>query len=785
VDLRAGCVVAVEASVKPRGRWQTLGIAAGIFLLGAAITPKLFVTPYTAEMGSIEAAFIGLARYVSRHWNDLGWFPLWYGGIPYADSYPPLLHWVVAAVIALTGASPGLAYHFVTACAYCLGPAALFWMAWRLSRSRACAALAAIGYALFSPTLLFDYRSRLSAGGLFGPRRLITLIAWGEGPHVASLCLVPLAIGVLHVAFKKRKPWWWVAAAVAMSAPPLTNWLGAVALATALLAYWCAGLPESMKPLAAGARMAGVAVLAYAFVVPWLGPSTIAVIRSNAPRVAGDFVSDGRQRLFATAVAVAFALMAWAMRRVGVARHTRFAALVALVMSASALGAYWFKLALFPQPDRYHLEMDQFLWLTAVFAVWPLVAGRTMLHGGGAASSGERAMGADATELRAGQVGPHKLDSAESDGRVLDSTTESESAGGANAPKLQAPRPLVGGRPLPDGRGSDCSGETERALELPVAAGRKLPWIGRGGAGLGVAIAVLVAIAFVPVVKQQRRMARWLARPVRISETIEFKTAKWLEANRPGARVFAPGTIGYWLNAFSDAPQLTGGFDNGIRNPSVPDAIFSVYAGTDPKLALGLMRAYGCDFIMGGDRSSAEFYHPLAHPEILHGLRPVWREGGDTLYEVAGVRRSLAFAMRREDLVTQAPAQAGFRAIDAYLTALDNPAYPEARLQWRGASAASIVAELKPEDVLSVQVAWDQGWHATANGRKTAVRDDKLGQMVLEPGCSGPCRVELWWDGGAEGAWSRGIARTAAAGSILWILVTAIWQKRSASTKTN
>ena len=73
---------------------KTPGCPALLFALNACITPLLFRTAYTAEMGSIEAAFIGLARYAARHWNDLGWFPLWYGGVPYPETYPPLLHWI-------------------------------------------------------------------------------------------------------------------------------------------------------------------------------------------------------------------------------------------------------------------------------------------------------------------------------------------------------------------------------------------------------------------------------------------------------------------------------------------------------------------------------------------------------------------------------------------------------------------------------------------------------------------------------------------------------------------
>src|ERR1035441_1976917 len=104
----------------PRDYAKTLGCAALLFLFNAYLTPLLFRTAYSVQMGSIEAAYVGLARYVSQHWNDMGWFPLWYGGIPYADSYPPLLHWVSGLAVTLTGVSPGLAYHFVTAMIYCL-----------------------------------------------------------------------------------------------------------------------------------------------------------------------------------------------------------------------------------------------------------------------------------------------------------------------------------------------------------------------------------------------------------------------------------------------------------------------------------------------------------------------------------------------------------------------------------------------------------------------------------------------------------------------------------------
>ena len=698
---------------------KTLGCAGLLFALNVYLTPRLFVTPYTAQMGSIEAAFISLARYISQHWNDLGWFPLWYGGIPYADSYPPLLHWVCALVITLTGVSPGLAYHFVTATLYALGPVTMFWMAWRICGKRECALFAGIGYSLISPTILLVKSARLDSDGAWGPRRLITLVVWGEGPHLASLCLLPLAIGMLHVALQKRKPWYWGAATLAIAAVPMCNWLGGMALAMGIAAYLFAGLPEGRKTIPTCLRCGAVGLFAYALVVPWLSPATIAVIRANAPRVAGYFQSDLTQKIFMAAVAAAFLLAAWAMKRWNMARHTRFALLASLITGASALGKMWFKLSLLPQPDRYHLEMDMFFWVAAAFVIWGIK---------------DRLSGTD--DRFVSSVNAH-----------LRGTTDHK--------KRWSVPPLV-------------------TRFIPPSV-RSWP----------VALALVLAIACVPVVKKQRRSARWIARPIKIETTIEYKTAKWLDAHLPGARVFAPGTIGFWLDAFSDAPQINGGFDNGIRNPFVPGMIFYIYAGDKQEYMVDMLRAYGCDAMIGGGKDSAEWYHPISHVEKLAGLTPLWRDGGDAIYDIPRRSRSLAHVIRPGDRMVRPLVNFGFSSLDRYLAALDNPEYPVASFRWRAPSVARVTTDMKPDQILSLQIAWDKGWNVSVGGRRVPTSSDTLGQMVVEPKCNGPCTVDLIYDGGTEGIYARAIHRLTVGGGSLWILGAILWRRRSGSAKTN
>ena len=45
--------------------------------------------------------------------------------------------------------------------------------------------------------------------------------------------------------------------------------------------------------------------------------------------------------------------------------------------------------------------------------------------------------------------------------------------------------------------------------------------------------------------------------------------------------------------------------------------------------------------------------------------------------------------------------------------------------------------------VISVQETYMPGWQATVAGRDVPVHGDPLGLIVIEPGCNGPCHVDL------------------------------------------
>jgi hypothetical protein len=615
-------------------------------------------------MPSIDGAFIGLARYIRDHFPDLTWMPLWYGGIPFPDCYPPLLHTLVAAVSGLGRIDIGLAYHAVVATLYSLGPVTLYWAARRMGARHIAAFLACVGYSLLSPAIWLGKELRHDIGGWFAPCRLDAMVRWGEGPHIASLTLLPLALGLMHLALQRRRIAWNFVAALAMAAVALSNWIGGMALALVAGAYLLAGFRAGWLPL--WARMAAMAVWAYALAAPFVTPSTIATIMANAPLVASGYKANHLLQTGFLAGALLLALILWKAR---VAPRVRFGVLLLYLTGTITLCAYWFKLWIVPQPERYHLEMDMAFWLAL----------------------------------------------------ALSSTSN----------QLPASLRSIVGQVV---RGTLW---VRRIVNPPAAARTSL-------------LAVLVLTILIAI--HQHRRAQEIEKPIAIQSTVEYEISRWLGANMPGQRVFAPGTIGFWMLSFSDTPMLTGGFDNGMRNTSLQDVNYQIYAGDRQDTMLAWLKAFGVSAVIGGGPDSREFYHPYAHPEKFTGLPEIWRDGPDVIYSVPR-RASLAHAMLPSDLVAERPPAYYAKPLEHYLAALDDPSLPDADFRWLGTGAAFVLIspyKHEPEQILSVQIAWDKGWSAYVRDRPVRVWQDKLGQMVIEPLCSGYCRVDLIYDGGLE-----------------------------------
>jgi hypothetical protein len=648
-------VVFTTMFINTTARLKSISMAVALFAMNVYVCRELFHVEYLRHMGSIEGAYIGIARYAMAHFGDLSWFPLWYGGIPYQNTYPPLLHWGVELVASMRGFTPAHAYHWTTALLYCLGPVTLFALVRRLSGSRWAGFTAGLFYSVLSPSAWLIGEIANDLGGKFGPRRLQALVMYGEGPHVAALTLLPLAILMVDLAVAKRKGIYFAGAVMALAAVALTNWLGAFALALGIVAYVLARLGTRRDFL----LFTAMGAAAYALAMPWIPPSTIAVTQLNT-RVFFHAVYETLPRWLAV-MAAGLAVLKLAARRFSVAMQFTlfFAALTCLITLSNA----WYGKAIVPQPSRYHLEMEMALAMLAAVVGYEVFrhTERRLVAGGGA-----------------------------------------------------MPRPTT----------------------------------------TGVVVLLGLAILLVAPVRTVRRYARAVITSIDITRTSEWKTAEWLNKSWSGERVMVPGSTSFWLTAFSDVPELDGGFDQGITDRELPVATYGLTAMAGPEWAeysVLWLKSLGVQAVGVTGEGSTEVYKPVKDPKKYDGvLEVLWRDGGDVLYRVGKPHLSLARVVPRGSLVSRTPINgADVDPLRPYVAALEDAAMPEARFEWTSAHSGRIMTEIRDGEAVSWQVAWHAGWHARAGGKEIPMARDALGLMTIYPPV-GRSTIDLLYDGGVE-----------------------------------
>ncbi len=620
---------------------------AALLALNSWIMARVFKTEYSPFLSSIEGAYIGISRWLITHWQSPGWFPLWYAGIPVENTYPPLLHFLVAFASMATGMSVVRSHHVVSASFYCLAPVTLFWLVRRLTQSEWKAFAAGWVYSLISVSAILMQSVRVDVGTALGARKMQALVYYGEGPHVTAITLLFAALAAVDAAIEGAPGWRTVLAVVLSAAVALTNWLGAMALVCGVLAL--AISKDRVRMPAVFRRIALIGALAYAVAVPWVPPSDIAAVQRNSQLV-GDFPMGHAKYLYLAAwLAVAF-VIGLVLQKMKMPQSTRFALLFLFLMAVPPLGYELFKIYPLPQPERYHLEMD---------AAFAMVVG----------------MGLGSARLASGRT-------------------------------------------------------WQRA----------------------VVVLLLVGLAIMQAPRWRKEVRAYLP-AFDITKTVERAQALWLGSHYPGQRVFLVGSTGFWLNAFADNPQLGGGFDQGRSNPAIAGATYAIpYIEGRGGESVALLKAYGVRAIAVGGKNSRDAYRNYRDPAKFVGVVPeVWRDGDDAIYDIPGTG-SLTHVVKKSELVRGNPLN--WRGIERFAAALDADT-SGTRINWDGPNHGKIRATLKDSEVLSVQMNWDAGWAASANGTDLTVGRDALGLMVLEPKCDAGCTVDLVYDGGTQGKIAR------------------------------
>jgi hypothetical protein len=144
-----------------------------------------------------------------------------------------------------------------------------------------------------------------------------------------------------------------------------------------------------------------------------------------------------------------------------------------------------------------------------------------------------------------------------------------------------------------------------------------------------------------------------------------------------------------------------------------------------------------------------------------------------TVYRVPQRTASLAHVIPRASLVVHTPrASDDADEIERYVAALNDPSTPEADFRWIGTNRILIRTTADRGQALSVQVSYHPGWHAMANHRTVEVQHDGLGLMWLLPECTGPCEIQLDYNGG----WELRLCRYLSFATVGGLLLAILWR---------
>jgi hypothetical protein len=254
-----------------------------------------------------------------------------------------------------------------------------------------------------------------------------------------------------------------------------------------------------------------------------------------------------------------------------------------------------------------------------------------------------------------------------------------------------------------------------------------------------------------------KRHARAIVRKLDITHTVEYEEANWFKANMAGERVLTPGSIQFWLNAFTSTPQMTGCCEQSVLSRENVIASYVTSAGYQSDAESGdysllWMKAYAVHAVSIGGPQSRESYKQFPFFKRYEGLLPLlWSRGDDYIYGVPARVPGLARVVAISDLVQHAPANGiDVGELRPFVAAIDNPSLPKASWHWNDVNSATIRASVEPRNAIAVALNYHPGWQASVGGKPVALHGDGMGMIAIEPRCSGPCVIELHWSPGNE-----------------------------------
>jgi hypothetical protein len=277
----------------------------------------------------------------------------------------------------------------------------------------------------------------------------------------------------------------------------------------------------------------------------------------------------------------------------------------------------------------------------------------------------------------------------------------------------------------------------ELDLVMILGAALFLEWLWRRrGPWLKIAVAVVVIVAFATS-RHYIKHARHVVEPwPNYQSRAEYRVTDWLWKNMPDARVLTSGTVRFWFDAWHDLAEMGGGSEQGLLNPTVPNANAEIDDGTNPEVASLWLKAMGVDAIYVSHPNSEEPYKDTQHLERFLSWPVLFDDGqGNTIYSSQRRYGPRARVVDTAKLSSAIPPKNNddLDSLRPYVNVVENGPDSPVTIDRQSTDAMKLHAKFDAGQSLLVQETWDPAWRASVDGRPLPVRKDVMGFMVVDP----------------------------------------------------
>ncbi|HEY5600966.1 MAG TPA: hypothetical protein VIK81_02645 [Patescibacteria group bacterium] len=221
----------------------------------------------------------------------------------------------------------------------------------------------------------------------------------------------------------------------------------------------------------------------------------------------------------------------------------------------------------------------------------------------------------------------------------------------------------------------------------------------------------------------------------KLEDFTEYKTAKKLESLEPG-RVMVTGNYSFYLNYFTNIPQLNGGHYQSSRHPWADHIYYQLANDKDGVVSSAWMEIANLEYMVyTTDGSSEPFKDFKIGQEKFESFSSKIEEvNGDIYYKTNLKNPSLAQIV---DISQMKELKKPFNAIDKkaifpYLEWINEKSEKPAEFSKINNNHYQIKANLKEGEGVLVQMTADRSWKAKAGNEGINVGKDPLGFVILD-----------------------------------------------------